>query len=168
MIASISAKKSLYFWIIIKQLSYHSIGLRSNIIYYLFNVKWSYEDLIRNISNAFLSFCDKMHCFDCQSINIRLKFYSSYIRFIYTSTIKPLFNISTISSFKWYIRHTVINLWSQSKGKSSKSSFWWLLTYIQLLNDNLIELIFNLSAILSVKPSIGIFVNNIFSYSKVT
>ena len=44
-------QKSTNIWITTKLLSYHLINLGSNIIYVLFIVELSYEDLIRNLSN---------------------------------------------------------------------------------------------------------------------
>ena len=46
---------------------------------------------------------------------IKLKFCSSYISFVYTSNIKPLFDLSMISSCVRFICHIVINLSSPSK-----------------------------------------------------
>ena len=67
--ASIIAKQSLGFRLKIEQSNYYSIGLRSNIIYDLFIVEQSYEDISRNVSNQFLLINDHMHTFYCQSID---------------------------------------------------------------------------------------------------
>ena len=59
--ASMIAKQSLSFWLTIDWLSYCSIGLHSTILYYLFIIEKSYEDLGRNVSNTFRSINDHMH-----------------------------------------------------------------------------------------------------------
>ena len=99
---------------------------------------------------------------------IALNFYFYYIKFIYTSKIEPLFNLSMISSFIQYIHFIGINLLSPSKGKSSKSLFQGLLTHIKLSNNSFIKLTFNLSTILLSKQYIGCFVNNLFHTQKVS
>ena len=62
--ASISAKQSLNFRIIIDSSSYRSIGLRSNKIYDLFVAESSYKYQSRNVSTRFRYFRYHMHCFD--------------------------------------------------------------------------------------------------------
>ena len=160
-ISSISAKQSLNFRIFIKQSSCHLIGLCSNIIYDLFIVERLYEDQSQIVSTQFfyLSVITCIFKIVNQSIH-QTKLYSCYIWFVYKSRIEPLFNISIISSFTRYIYRLVIKLSSSSKGKSSQSAFWGLLTYIQLSNYNSFKLTFNLSTILSGKRFIGRFVDN--------
>ena len=72
-----------------------------------------------------------------------------------------------MSSFIRYTFHPVIKLFSPSKCKSFKLAFGGLLSYIQVSNDHLIKLTYNISTILLVKQSICRFVNNIYSYSTV-
>ena len=68
------------------------------------------------------------------SINkyIKLKFYSSYIWLVYTSMLEPLFNLNIMLSFIRYNVCLVSKFSSPSKGKSPKSVFWGLFSYIQL------------------------------------
>ena len=99
-----------------------------------------------------------------KSIHLTKKI-SSYIRFLYMSTIENVFNLSMISSFLQYIHNIVIILWSPSIGKSPKLAFSGFLNYFQLSNAHSIELILNLYNILLVKQSIGSFVKSLGSYS---
>ena len=145
---------------------YYFISLYSNRIYNLFTVERQYKYQIQNVSNQFWYFHSHRHFFIINRSIHQNKFHSYYIWFICRSRIKSWFNISTISSFRRYICCLVINLWLTSKRKSSKSSFWSLLAHFQSSKDNLIELTFNLSTILSVKLSIGCFISNLCLYSK--
>ena len=107
-----------------------------------------------------------MHCYYHQSINkMNYKFIPLTFNFVYTSTLELFFNINKISSCILNICHLAIDLSSPLNGKSPKSAFRGLLSYIMLWNDRPIELTFNLSTILSVKQSIGCFVNKLCSYS---
>ena len=124
--ASISAKQSLYFWLIMKLSRYCSIGLRSNRIYNLFISERSYKYLIRNISNKFWYFHDHMLLIHKTKILFFLHLFLIYIND--QTNIQPF----TILSFLGYIGHLVIKLWSQSKDKSSILSFWWLLIHVKL------------------------------------
>ena len=112
----ISDEQSLDFWIIIKWSRYCLIRLLSHRIYDILIVEQSYEDQIRNVGNPVWSLCDQMYCFGCQSIKTSNKtFILFYILFLHTSTIEPVFNLYTISSFIWYICCLGINLSSPSK-----------------------------------------------------
>ena len=64
-----------------------------------------------------------------------------------------------------YNRRLESNLSLKSNGKSLKSIFLLLLSYILLSNDHFIKLTFNLSTILLVKEHIGCPIKNIYLYS---
>ena len=60
----IIAKRSYGFQLTIKQYTYSTIGLCSNIIYYLFIIKQSYKDHSKYASNQNQSLNDRMHAFN--------------------------------------------------------------------------------------------------------
>ena len=125
--ASISPEQSLNFRIIIKLLIYRSIFICSNAIYNILIFEQSYENLRQNVSHIFWCFDLYMISWTVLIINqsiiwTRLIFFLCFIRlYINDQTIiQPKKNIIIIQLF----RCLVINLWSPSKGKSSKSEFW--------------------------------------------
>ena len=156
-------KQSFGFWLTIDWPNYRSIGLRSNILYDLFIVYWSYTYLIRNVSTKFWSINDHMHTFDHQFIdklnqpfniftfilNIRQK--SNYFQPFYDIII---YMIYWLSSDKNLIIIT---------GKSLKFSFQGLLPHLQLSKNCWIELLFNLSTILPFIISICCLVIKLWS-----
>ena len=69
MAASIAAKQSLDFQIIIDLLIYCLIGLHINRIYDILIIERSYEVISQNLSNKFRSFHYHMHTLDSQLID---------------------------------------------------------------------------------------------------
>ena len=78
--------------------------------------------------------------------------------------LKPYINHNTILSFMRYNHCISIQSSSPSKGKSPKSEFRELISYIMLSNDRFIELTFKLYTLLLAKQYIGRFMNNFLKY----